>query len=95
MTVEFGRRATTQLAAIFSYIAREDPGAAGRVVARIEKVADLLDDFPEAGQPASRQPRLRWIAVPRTPYLIFYTILRDRSVRIVRVMHGARQRHRP
>jgi toxin ParE1/3/4 len=95
VTVEFGRRATTQLAAIFSYIAREDPGAAGRVVARIEKVADLLEDFPEAGQPASRQLRLRWIAVPRTPYLIFYTILRDRSVRIVRVMHGARQRHRP
>ena len=95
MTVEFGRRATTQLEAIFSYIAKDNPRAAAKVVARIEEVADLLGDFPETGQPASREPRLRWIAVPRTPYLIFYTILRGRTVRIVRVIHGARQRHRP
>jgi plasmid stabilization system protein ParE len=94
VTIEFGRRATAQLAAIFSSIAKDDPRAAANVVARIEEIADLLGDFPEAGQPARRQPRLRWIAVPRTPYLIFYTILRGRTVRIVRVLHGARQRHR-
>ena len=95
MTVEFSRRAITQLSAIFSYVAKDDPRAASRIVARIEEVADLLGEFPEAGQPATREPRLRWIAVPRTPYLIFYTTLRGRTVRIVRIMHGARQRRRP
>jgi toxin ParE1/3/4 len=95
VTVEFSRRATARLGAIFSYIAQDDPRAAAKVVARIEGIADLLGDFPEAGQVASREPRLRWMPVPRTPYLIFYTILRGRTVRIVRVIHGARQRHRP
>ena len=95
MKVEFGRRAAAQLAAIFAYIAKDNPLAAARVVARIEEIAELLGDVPKAGQAASREPQLRWMPVPRTPYLVFYTILRGGRVRIVRIVHGARQRHRP
>ena len=95
MKVTFGRRATEQLASIFFHIAQDNPRAAHKVVARIEEIAASLGDFPELGQPSGRMPRLRWIAVPEYPYLIFYTILRNKTVRIVRVLHGARQRHRP
>ena len=95
MKVTYGRRATAQMESIFSYIARDNPRAAAEVVARIEKVAASLADFPDLGRPSSRVPDLRWLAVPDYPYLIFYTIVRNHTVRIVRVLHGARQRHRP
>jgi plasmid stabilization system protein ParE len=93
--VTFGRRAAGQLASIFAHIAKDNPRAATEVVARIEEIAACLADFPGLGQPSRRESRLRWLAVPDYPCLIFYTILRDRTVRIVRVIHAARQRHRP
>jgi toxin ParE1/3/4 len=93
--VTFGRRATNQLADIFCHIAKDNPRAAATVVARIEQVASSLGEFPKSGRRSSRLPRLRWIAVPDYPYLIFYTILQNKTVRIVRILHGGRQRHRP
>ena len=67
VTVEFGRRATTQLAAIFSYIARDESWRRRqrRRSRSIQGARICWTIIPEAGQPASRQPRLRWIAVPR------------------------------
>lgn len=95
MRVTFAKRATGQLASIFDHIAKDNPRAAAKVVGRIEEVASSLADFPELGRPSSRIPRLRWVAMPDFPYLIFYTIRSNDTVRIVRVLHGARQRQRP
>jgi toxin ParE1/3/4 len=93
--VSFGRHATAQLARIFSHVAQDNPRAAAEVVDRIEQIAASLSEFPEKGRTSSTMPRLRWIKVPGYPYLVFYTILTGNTVRIVRVLHGARQRQRP
>lgn len=95
MRITFNRTAAAQLDGIFSHIAKDNPRAAAHVVARIEEVAASLGDFPESGRRSSRIPRLRWIAIPDFPYLIFYTILGGDTVRIVQVLHGARQRQPP
>ena len=93
MKVAFGRRARVQLEHIHDHVARDSPRAAAELVHHIEGLAGL-GDFQDLGRQSSRIPRLRWIAVTPYPYLIFYTV-RPGEVRIVRVLHGARQRHSP
>jgi toxin ParE1/3/4 len=95
MKVVFGRRAIDQIARIFAHVAQDDPNAADRIVRRIEASASRLAAFPESGKQASAIPGLRWIVVPGLPYLIFYTIQPPGAVRIVRVLHAARQRRKP
>jgi plasmid stabilization system protein ParE len=92
--VAFGKRARAQLERIHDHIAKDNPRAAAELVHRIEGLAGLLGDFPDLGRQSSRISRLRWIAVTPYPYLIFYAV-RPGEVRIVRVLHGARQRHSP
>jgi len=92
--VAFGRRARAQLEHIHDHVATDSPRAAAEILGRIESLAGLLGDFPDLGRQSSRIPGLRWIAVTPYPYLIFYTV-RPGEVRIVRVLHGARQRHSP
>ena len=92
VTVEFGRRATSAACSdLRLYREGRSRAPPARVVARIEEVADLLDDFPEAGQLASRQPRLRWMRGASHSLPDFLHHSPQRSVRIVPVMHGARQ----
>lgn len=50
MRVVFTEPALRALDDIFAYVAQENPSAAGRVVARIEKVAERLGAFPELGR---------------------------------------------
>ncbi len=90
MRVTFGRRAQQQIARIVEHVAQDNPRAAADIAERIEAAAASLADFPERGQVSSRVAGLRWLAVSNLPYLMFYTILRNGTVRIVRVLHGAR-----
>ncbi|KAA2236367.1 type II toxin-antitoxin system RelE/ParE family toxin [Salinarimonas soli] len=95
MRVEFSRRAADQVAAIVAHVADNDPAAADRIARRVEAAAAGLADFPESGKRATTFPGLRWIVIPGLPYLLFYTIRPSGTVRIVRVLHAARQRRRP
>jgi addiction module RelE/StbE family toxin len=88
MRVRYSPSALAQLERIHSYIARHNPRAAQKVIARIEDLCARLADFPGMGAETDNA-RVRVLPVVRYPYLIFYTILaEDDEVRILRVRHG-------
>jgi toxin ParE1/3/4 len=87
-TVLRTRQAEDVLLDIWHYVAQDNPGAADRVLAHIEKTLDLLARNPLMG-PARPDLRdgLRYFASGR--YLILYSAHED-GVMLVRVLHGAR-----
>lgn len=74
--------------AIFDYIVEDSPDAAIRVDQEIENQIDLLAQSPELGRPG-RVPGTRELVVTRTPYIVAYK-LRNDTVEVLRVLHGAR-----
>ncbi len=73
---------------IWDHIAHHNPDAADRVVMAVERVIELLGEFPGIGTPCPHlAPGLR-----RTlwrEYLIYYR-LSENKVEIVRALHGRR-----
>jgi toxin ParE1/3/4 len=89
MTVRFTQRAKRDVAEIGNYIARDDPGAAVRLLELIEQKCDLVGRYPELGPlRPDIAPDLRYVAVGN--YLIFCRAS-EGNVIIVRVVHGARK----
>jgi toxin ParE1/3/4 len=72
-----------------SYIAADAPGAAGVVADRILNAIETLAEFPERGRPG-RVPGTRELVVPRTPFLVAYR-LREYTIEVLRILHGARR----
>jgi toxin ParE1/3/4 len=83
------RRAINDLINLKEFIARDKPGAAQSVAAAIGAAAESLADHPHLGR-AGRVPETRELPVPRTPYIIAYTVS-EACVTILAVVHGARQ----
>ncbi len=81
-------RAEEDLIEIWLYIAGDNPGAADKLLDRIEATFGLLAENPVLG-PARPDlaPMLRYLVVRN--YLILYRQIDD-GVEIVRVVHGAR-----
>ena len=71
MKLRYERGALSDLDEIFSYIAKDNPQAASRLVARVEEVAARIAAFPHIGQ-ATRNPRFRRFPVGK--YLIVYEV---------------------
>ena len=71
------------------YIAQFNPGAATRVFAAIRTSVRTLADFPQRGR-LGRVEGTRELVVPRTPYLIAYTVIGQQLV-ILAVLHHARE----
>lgn len=81
------------LSAIFEIIATHSPGNASAFIARILADIELLAAFPirpvVPDQPPSSHP-VRKVSVDR--YNVYYRVMEsERVVRVVRVVHGARQ----
>ncbi len=78
---------------IYTFIARNDPAAAERVLDAVEAGFSQLTRHPESGVAfPTRNPRLkgmRMLPLKFPDYLIFYCVGPD-SVRILYVTHGAR-----
>lgn len=91
MRVRYNRRAVLQLAAIFDYIAADNPMAAAAVTRRVETVVALIGRYPAMGRPTDK-PGVRVLSIPPYPYVIFYKVSEDRGeVRVLRVRHTARR----
>jgi toxin ParE1/3/4 len=88
MRLRYSRGALADLEEIFSYIARDNPRAAARLVQRIEDIAALIAKHPYIGVVA-RKPFLRVFPIGR--YLIVYEVGLDEVI-IQYVRHSARQR---
>ncbi len=87
MTVRWARRAQSDLADIFAYIAADNEDAAGRVVDRLYAFGQSLLQFPQRGRPARLAGR-RELVVDR--YVITYRVRRD-EVLILAIEHGAQR----
>ncbi|QPF91645.1 type II toxin-antitoxin system RelE/ParE family toxin [Bradyrhizobium commune] len=92
MRVRWSESALSDIDNIFSYIHERNRAAAAAVVERIKAVADLLQDFPEAGH-LTDEASVRMFPTVRYPYLIFYTInSAEAEIVILHVRHGAQDR---
>lgn len=74
---------------IFDYIEEDDPLAAIEVDEAIELQAQRLCDFPDSGRPG-RVRNTRELVLIHYPYILAYQVRGD-TVRILRVLHTARQ----
>ena len=89
MRVRWLRRALINLDDEAEYIARDNPGAAARIVDRIATSVDRLATHPASGRPG-RVPGTRELVVTGTPYIVPYRVRGD-TVEILRVFHAARK----
>ncbi len=90
MRIIWSAEAVRDLASLRAYIAEESPEAAQRTVLRIVQIiADVLPTNPHMGRPG-RVPGTRELVVARTPYIVPYRV-RDKTLEILRVYHGARR----
>ncbi len=80
--------AIADLDAIWVYIAAHDFEAADRIVDQVVAATNRLADYPESGSPRFHiRSGLRSITVGK--YIVYY-VVEPEKVRLVRVMHGAR-----
>jgi len=90
MTPVWTEAALADLASLRSYIEAEDRAAARRIVDRIlHCVETLLPQSPEMGRPG-RVPGTRELVITGTPFIVPYR-LREQTIQILRVYHGARR----
>ena len=88
MRLEWSPFAQADREAIFNYIEIDSPQAAAVVDDRIREQVERLIRFPESGR-TGRVEGTRELVVNQTPYIVAYRILGN-TVRILRVLHGAR-----
>lgn len=89
MRLEWSAYALADRIAIFDYIEADSPRAAVAVDNRIREQVETLAQFPQSGR-SGRIEGTRELVINRTPYIVAYRITGD-TVRILRVLHGARR----
>ena len=89
MRIRWLRAALRNLDEEASYIAIDDPVAAGRVVERVLGAVALLAEHPAIGRPG-RIPGTRELVVSGTRYLVPYRV-EGAEVQILRVFHTSRR----
>jgi toxin ParE1/3/4 len=80
--------ARRDLVSLVSYVAERNPDAGRKVHASIRRSVEGLSEFPNRGRPG-RIEGTRELVVVGTPYIVVYRI-REATVRILRVLHDAR-----
>jgi addiction module RelE/StbE family toxin len=88
MRIEWSVPASEDRNAIFDYIEADNPSAAIGVDNRIREQVGDLGSFPEMGRPG-RVEGTRELVIVHTPYIAAYRIADD-TVKILRILHGAR-----
>jgi toxin ParE1/3/4 len=89
LRLEWSAYALADRTAIFDYIEAGSPRAAAAVDESILEQVKTLAQFPESGRPG-RIEGTRELVISRTPYIVAYRITQN-TVRILRVLHGARR----
>ena len=69
------------------YVAERNPDAARELQAAIRQGVEGLAEYPNRGRPG-RYEGTRELVLTGAPYIVVYK-LREASVRILRVLHGA------
>lgn len=90
MHVRFSPTAESDLDGIHNYIAEHNPAAALRIIDTLILAADQLGAFPFLGRPG-RIDGTRELTVPRTPYILIYTLPDAYHVDVETIVHTRRQ----
>ena len=90
MKLRYKARALRHLEQIHSYIAKDDPAAASRVVVRIAHSIGRLSRFPWSGRPGV-VAGTRILVVPGIPYVVVYRVLEE-FIAVLAILHTARRR---
>ena len=88
-TIRWTKRAVRRLDQVGNYIAKDNPEAAARVVARLVSIVDGLADHPAMGR-AGRVPGTRELPLADIPYIIPYRVTHD-TIDILTIMHAAQK----
>jgi plasmid stabilization system protein ParE len=88
--IRLTKAAVRDLGEIRAYIAADDPVAARKVVATLDRSITLIGERPQIGRPTA-VPDVREWSVPGLPYVVPYRISAD-AIEIIRVYHTSRQR---
>ncbi len=90
MRIVWTEPASHDLESIAAYIGADKPGAAARqVLLVIDAVESFLAQSPGIGRPG-RVLNTRELVVPGTKYIVAYRV-RQKTVQILRVLHGAKK----
>ncbi len=90
MNIKFARRAESDLDAIYQYIAQDNPTNADRVIQRIVQAIAVLENFPLLGRDGQVEGT-REFSIVRLPYLAVYRIVDETELRVLTIIHTARQ----
>ena len=88
-SLRWTRRALMRLDQVGSYIEKEDPQAAARVIARLVSSVDLLTEQPAMGR-VGRIKGTRELVFGDIPYIIPYRV-QPTTIEILTVMHAAQK----
>ena len=91
--VLFSSLAWSDLREIGRHIAKDNPAAADRLLARIEDVCQLLARNPEMGQGEPGLARGQYRSFSVRNYVIYYIPTPD-GITVARILHGARDHGR-
>lgn len=86
MNVKFSPQAIADLIAIHTYIADQDPFAAGRILSRLRQVTETLGQFPLLGRPGAVDGT-REFAVSGLPYTVIYQVVSTAELDILTILH--------
>jgi plasmid stabilization system protein ParE len=91
MTVEYSRRALSDIREIAAYYAAsDDPRVGERVAARLQEVVARIAQVPDSGRPVIDRPGVRVAPLLRYRYNIFYAVTGD-GIRILHIRHTSRR----
>ena len=89
MRIRWLRLALEDLDQIAEYIAKENPDAASKVVAKLWAAVQALADQPQMGR-SGRVFGTRELVVTNTAFIVPYRVV-NTEIQILRVLHGARK----
>lgn len=90
MRIRWTPAAAQDLTSISNYLVEHLPSFAHSTVNQIYETVVSLKTMPNRGR-AGLEPRTRELVVAGLPYLVVYRV-KDNSVEILRILHGARSR---
>ena len=87
--IRWTRRALARLDHIGAYIARRDPAAASRVIARIRTIVETLPDHPLMGK-AGRVAGTREMVLSDIPYIVAYRATAT-EIEVLTILHTSQR----
>jgi len=87
MKINWLKPARQDLEQINTYIAKESPRVAIKILKKIRHTVELLHDQPNIGRPG-RVPHTKELIISETPFIVPYRV-KNHVLEILRVLHSA------